>query len=272
MFCKKCGVPIDEGELCGACGASAQENSPTPVEPSHAAGMTVTNKKKNPIIAVIVAIVAVFALVVFLIGRGFGSGALKSYQSLEHKTLETLKAHATNMADFTGTGSASTSLLLTLTDDGKSLINDMDAGWLNSMSLDIQSVSDEAKAHSTGTFQINDKKIIDFEVLTELPGNEIFLKLPEFSPQYIKTRQNSDYMKLFSSSSPDMDAVKAVIDRYGAIIIDNLDKVERSKETVTVGSTSATYKTYVVTIDREISDNIANVIAGLRTMTMTWKR
>ena len=257
MFCKNCGTQIVEGELCSACATESENSQVQAFSPENE-----PKKKKSPVIAVILAIIAVIVLGYLLFGKAFGGSALKDYQSIERKNLETLKAHTSNIAQFTGVGSSNNAISLTFTDDGKSFMDSKEANWINTLFLDMNSSSDETRAHSSGTLSINDTKIISFETLTELPGNEIFLKLSDFSNLYIKTNSNSNYMKLFRSSSPDMDAVNAVVGRYGDIIIDNIDKVEKGKESVTVGETTTEYTTYVVTIDSETSTNIARKTAA----------
>lgn len=301
MFCRNCGAKVEKN-FCRNCGtpvsAKAREinrnlnnasvnnmpvNNPqfNNQVPDYNANQNYSpynqvpqiamrpKKKRKPVVAVIVAVIAVLAIGFAVFGKLFGTGLFMSmaspekyYQSIEKKNLATLTAHTANIAKFTGKGGSNTKLSLSLTEDGKSLMNSMNTDWLNTMSLDINSEKDETSSYSAAVFNINDTKIIALETLAGIAGDEMLLKLPDFSPTFIKLPANSNFMDFVGSQTPDMDSLSKVLDRYGEVVIENLNKVEKSKETVTVGSTTTEYDKLVVTIDSEISHNIAKAIAS----------
>ena len=272
-FCRMCGAPlIPSASVNGSLGAGQPQGQNVGVNQTQAPYTPQRNaavrKKKSRIPAIIAAVLACLFIVggagILLGGKLIRMASpVKYYQSIEKKELATLTAHTANFAEFTGHG-AETTLSLNLTDDGKGLLGDADTSWLNTLALNISSAEDEARSYSEGTISINDSKIIDFETLSELPGGESLMKLPDFSPLYIILPSDSrftGFMSIFGSSAPDMDAVNKVLCRYGEIVIENVDQVEKSKETVTVGSTTATYDVLVATIDSKTAANIAHEIS-----------
>lgn len=273
MFCWNCGADGADGKFCRYCGApivppAAAEQTPRPAP-----------RKKKGFGGLIVAAIIVVLLVIggkFLLGRLSGLTAsmaspAKYYQSVEKDNLDTWIAQTKNLASVTDGDGAEATLSLSFTDEGKALMgDDMDTSWLNSTTLDMRAAQNDAWSYSEGTFSINNAKIADFELLSALSGDRMLLRLPDFSNLYVQLPQDNDFLNVVSSSSVDLDALSAVLGRYGEIVIRHLDKVEKEKETVTVGSTTAEYDALVVTIDTEtcaaISEEIADTARSDRDM------
>ena len=229
-------------------------------------GMAGAPKKKSHAPAIIAAVVIVLGLVAaagLLLPKLFGKGRTavdtstpeNYYQSVEKNAVATLSAQTANLAGFS---SAESTLSFSFTDEGRELFGEGNFDWLKSLSLDLNTASDKAASFAAGTLHVNNTKIIAFELLSDPERGEALLKLPDFSRQYLSMPADSFPLSL---PTADMDAVSKVVDRYGAIVAENLSNVEQTRETIYVGSTAAECDVLTVTVD---SDSVAKIRRAIR--------
>ncbi len=244
-------------------------------------------KSKAPVIIAVIAVLALLGVGAFFLIRMLSSGGLGNlgggsgggssvkimkdaepdvyYQSIEKSNVAMMTAFTSNTGVWTGRGGADASIEITLTDEGRNLLSDsaggMDLDWLKSLSLDIGSGKDGTKTYEAGTLNLNNTKIISFDLLLDSSNKEMLVHLPDFSSKYAYMDSNDSVESLVGASGIDMDSLSKVINHYGEIVIGKLNKVEKTSETVYVGGYSTEYDALTVNIDGETKAAIASAIS-----------
>lgn len=156
-------------------------------------------------------------------------------------------------------------MTLKVEDTGRALVGALmggaDVSWLQSISLDSNiSIRDGVEAVVSSVL-LNDNKLCDFNVFVDLANVMEYIQIPELSESYIAAPVSSDseedsdetqqfidtYMTTISdltSVLPDSKTVSTLLDRYGNIVIDNVEEGSSVEESVSVDGISENCTAY----------------------------
>ena len=156
-------------------------------------------------------------------------------------------------------------MTLKVEDTGRALVGALmggaDVSWLQSISLDSNiSIRDGVEAVVSSVL-LNDNKLCDFNVFVDLANVMEYIQIPELSESYIVAPVSSDseedsdetqqfidtYMTTISdltSVLPDSKTVSTLLDRYGNIVIDNVEEGSSVEESVSVDGISENCTAY----------------------------
>lgn len=198
------------------------------------------------------------------------------YQHLERKNVENLLERAeqqknvgTRMLDLDKDFFTETELRLSLnqdalSDDLQDLLEDelgMDITWLENIGLYLSAGKAGELGGGSLTVFLNDKDIISADCTVDPESETLYAKVPELSGRYLKVDPSSmgqGSMKMaIPSAGIDPEIMMTLIDRYSEIVINDLTKVEKGRETVTAGGFSAGYTVLEVKIDGKVMLKIA---------------
>lgn len=146
-------------------------------------------------------------------------------------------------------------MTLTVEDTGRALVGALmggvDVSWLQSISINSDiSIKDGVEAIASSVL-LNDSQICDFNLFMDLANLMEYIQIPELSESYITAPITTDsddeseflstYMTTLSdltSMLPDSQTVSTLLDRYGNIVIDNLEEGSSVEESVSVDGIS----------------------------------
>lgn len=156
-------------------------------------------------------------------------------------------------------------MTLKVEDTGRALVGALmggaDVSWLQSISLDSEiSIKDGVEAVVSSVL-LNDNKLCDFNVFIDLANVMEYIQIPELSESYITAPVSSDseedsdetqqfldtYMTTLSdltSVLPDSKTLSTLLDRYGNIVIDNVEEGSSVEESVSVDGISENCTAY----------------------------
>lgn len=171
----------------------------------------------------------------------------------------------------------SVDLTLRLEEGGRSLLGTiapMDISWLNEISLKVNSQMDGASSQGALEFYLNDDKLASMQIAADLDLEELYMKVPELSSEYLgmdlaqiaaesgmSVEMTTEMSQMFTDLSKyceDGDTVAALMERYGNIIFDNIDSVEKSSGTLEAPGVSQKCTVLRAELDAEDMTNIAN--------------
>ena len=184
--------------------------------------------------------------------------AAGSYQETARTSLDALVSSITAMTDdyaksmdkaFAGSNGKMT---LTVEDTGKvvlgSLLGQQDMTWLQDLTMDMKvSVKDGTEAINS-TILLNGEKLCDLNVYEDLSEMKQYIQIPEVSDAYLsvdpagsadETTQEfmQGYMNALSditSVMPDTETISTLFDRYGNLVIGNMEEGTETEESVSV--------------------------------------
>ena len=133
-------------------------------------------------------------------------------------------------------------MTLTVEDTGKAILGTLlgqeDMSWLQDLTMDMKvSVKDGTEAIAS-TILLNDQKLCDLNIYEDLSEMKQYIQIPEVSDAYLaldpagsadETTQEfmKEYMNALSditSVIPDGKTVSTLLDRYGNLVIDNMEE------------------------------------------------
>ena len=164
---------------------------------------------------------------------------------------------------------------LTVEDTGRALAGALmggtDVSWLHSFTFDSDiTIKDGVEAIASGLL-LNDTKLCDLNLYMDLANMAEYIQIPQLSEGYITapiqstvTTTNgvaensqeimSTYMNALSdlsSALPDSDTLGTLLDRYGNIIIDNIEEGSSVEESVSVDGISEDCTAYEGTVSEK---------------------
>lgn len=215
---------------------------------------------------------AVAALGVSLVVSGSSTVfAAGSYQETEKAALSKLTESLPDSWDTyvenyeKSAAGTKSNMTLKVEDTGRALVGALmggaDVSWLQNISLDSNiSIKDGVEAVVSSVL-LNDNKLCDFNVFMDLANTMEYIQIPELSESYIAAPIFSDsgedsdesqqfidtYMTTLSdltSMLPDSKTVSTLLDRYGNIVIDNVEEGASVEESVSVEGISENCTAY----------------------------
>lgn len=179
---------------------------------------------------------------------------------------------------------SSVNLTLTLEDGGRSLLGTvvpMDLSWLKEVSMKMEGRADDSSLGSEAEFYLNEKKLASLHVAADMDLQEIYMKIPELSADYLgidlasvyedsgtEFSTGMEFSELFTQLPDycsDGETLENLINRYGEIIFDNIAEVEKDKDTLTVNGVSQKCTTLEATIKpSELSKMGQEIITELK--------
>lgn len=165
-----------------------------------------------------------------------------------------------NAMNGTGEYSGSYEATITLEDSAKILLesalaselgtSDVDLSWIDSSKITATYDIDEDGLGFNTVFNLNDQDIASMDFLADNNAQYAYLCIPEISDKYIGGSYDSldmdvsDFFEAYASSGDDMatsEELKESASKYIGIIVEDLDEIEKTKETLEVDGVSAQY-------------------------------
>ena len=164
---------------------------------------------------------------------------------------------------------------LTVEDTGRALAGALmggtDVSWLQSVTFDSDITIKDGVEAIAGGLLLNDTKLCDLNFYMDLANMVEYIQIPELSDGYISApiegtvttsegvAENSQeimstYMNALSdlsSALPDSDTLGTLLDRYGNIIIDNIEDGSSVEESVSVDGISEDCTAYEGTVSEK---------------------
>lgn len=193
-----------------------------------------------------------------ILAGGTNVFAAGSYQETAKASLDSLVSSVTGAVDdyaqnmdkaFAGSTGKMT---LTVEDTGKvilgTLLSQEDMSWLQDLTMDMKvSVKDGTEAIAS-TILLNDQKLCDLNIYEDLSEMKQYIQIPEVSDAYLmldptngadETTQEfmQGYMSTLSditSVMPDGETVSILLDRYGSLVLNNMEEGTATEETLSV--------------------------------------
>ena len=147
---------------------------------------------------------------------------------------------------------ANAKITLNVEDTGRALLGAMTGGmdfsWLQSISLDTNTSLQQGLEALTAAVLLNDSKLCDLNIYMDFAKMAEYIQIPDISEGYLVAPMESsdvsisdDSMKLYfnllsdlSSVLPDKDTLSTLLERYGQLVISNMEDGASTDETVSV--------------------------------------
>lgn len=132
---------------------------------------------------------------------------------------------------------------------------------IESASIVTNGKSEESVLTNHSVLQINGKDAANINTYIDYSAKEGYIQIPELSSSYLSLSSTLQEAGAISANNlnmmngdaskylPDSKQLQNFVTTYSDIIMKNLDKVERSEETLTAGDVSAEYTKLVVSCD-----------------------
>lgn len=132
---------------------------------------------------------------------------------------------------------------------------------IESASIVMNGKSEESVLTNHSVLQINGKDAANINTYIDYSAKEGYIQIPELSSSYLSLSSTLQEAGAISANNlnmmngdaskylPDSKQLQNFVTTYSDIIMKNLDKVERSEETLTAGDVSAEYTKLVVSCD-----------------------
>lgn len=143
-------------------------------------------------------------------------------------------------------------ITLNVEDTGRALLGAMTGGmdfsWLQSISLDTNTSLQQGLEALTAAVLLNDSKLCDLNIYMDFAKMAEYIQIPDISEGYLVAPMESsdvnisdDSMQLYfnllsdlSSVLPDKDTLSTLLERYGQLVISNMEDGASTDETVSV--------------------------------------
>ncbi len=281
MFCKQCGKQLNDGAaFCPNCGTPAEIQTNVPSEqPKNSEG----EKKKFKIIALAVALVVVIG--------GVGAWAYTSFlQSADDyfKTVvkNSVKSGAPGIAEVLSLNADEISLEefgseltldITLGEPLRDLIAEnadyetsQYIGWIENAKLDCDVSYADMLYGLNAKINANDTELATAELTFDFENGDMYIKVPEINDTAIKAKldgydvstmtQEIEAGEMLLNAWPKAAVIEELLVRYAQVIADEVDKIEKSKESVTVGDVTKKCTLLTITLDEETALNMVKAV------------
>lgn len=164
------------------------------------------------------------------------AGAVDGYAQEAEKSLQGAKGSMTLKAEDTGKAVLG------------SLLGQEDMTWFQDLTMDMDiSVKDGTEAIDS-TLLLNGQKLCDLNVYQDMAGMKQYIQIPEISDAYLAVKMADgmdssaqEFMQTYmdalsdlTSVLPDSQTVSTLLNRYGNLVIDNIEEGTAADETVSV--------------------------------------
>lgn len=149
---------------------------------------------------------------------------------------------------------------------GDAIGQKLDLAWLKSISLEMNTNIKEKAMQLALALKLNDKELANAELIMDLVKQEAFVGIPSLTEKYLKTEITGDeaFDTLMNASAADLKAalpseeiVKTLLDKYIAVILEQVDDVDKSTETVEIDDISQKLTVMKIAIDYDMMKAIA---------------
>ncbi len=225
-----------------------------------------TPKKKKkvwlPILITVLAVIAAAAVAVAIFFTEIQGFFLKNFGSADdyfkYVELQELKNSTHDITDYYGKvvdsfGKDSASqgkIKFNVSDEVLDLLKnyvgpDMNLDWLKNIAINQKiNVKDDVYLSETG-LEISGKTIVDLTTIANMSKQEFYVAVLSLSDKYLKLEAGNDavaidYQKFlyddeFLKALPSDDELDKIIDKYLEIVVNELNDVEKSKDTLEIG-------------------------------------
>lgn len=186
--------------------------------------------------------------------------AAETYQDIESSALSSLASSLSDVWDSClsnyekSSAGSSADITVYIEDAGRAMLGTMagmDVSWLQSISLNSNVSVENGISAIASSLLLNNTRLCDLNMFMDFQNMAEYIQIPELSDSFIKAPIASDtpedteemqqfmdsYMDLmsdFSSLMPDSSTISTLLDRYGNIIIENMEEGTSVAETVSV--------------------------------------
>lgn len=281
-FCSQCGKEVQVVENTPALDAVAEEKvETTPVAEQPTASPVQPTapkqpKKFNKKIIAIAAIAAVLALLLIFNAASIFNFFKKTFSSdevyLKNVTQDSVNEIAESVGNITKlldtdelANAAKGSFTIKLGKSATDLLKQYtgaDFDWAESATAEIETASDDDKFSVSANIKVNKKEIIQANVILDMETQTLYFQLPDFNKEYVSISlstitggQQIDYatykeqFEAYSDMLPDSKVIEKLIERYMGIVLNCIEKTEKTPETLELGSLSIKCNKYTVNID-----------------------
>lgn len=268
-FCENCGTLIEPDEdFCTNCGfkkGGEQKNFKS--------ALFSVLKKVN--IPVVVAIVLIVSLVAFA-APGIKNLCVKTFSSpvgyfkyvvnngIEDTSADIADLYSIVLEKGTENFGIKGDAKISAEEGLKELLGDLgfdeaydQIDWLKDVQMDYTASSHNDRYGVKAEYDLNGEDIVSFDIAIDMKAMEMYMGIPELNDTYIYTDMDPyDYYGETMESVnkileilPDDDAVEDILCRYMKCLVDGVEKVEESKETIQAGNISQKVTALTATID-----------------------
>lgn len=243
--------------------------------------------KKKKWLPILISVVAVITAAAILVGAFFNQIKgfyLKNFGNAEdyfkYVELQELKNYAHDFTDIYGKlignygedTAAETEIKLNVSEEALDTLKtytgaEIDLDWLNDIVIKNNSnIKDNIYSNKVG-LEISGKKIIDLSTILNMEKQEAFIGILTLSDKYLKVLNDESeipeqYKEILTNGEylevmPSEEELDALIDKYLEIAIDNIDDVEKSKDTIEVDDIEQKVTVLEIEIDEKTAAKIA---------------
>lgn len=295
MKCPRCGNECETGlEFCNICGQNLVSETEV-----HNKGKS--RKKLFAIIGGAAAVIVVIAVMIIMNFNTVYGKLIKTFGSDEayfkYVEMKEFREYSAILSDYydsailkelqnsTSTeanirlnvSDAAASMMANLTDNGE------DLSWLNEIALGMNTNIKDGLYSADVKLNVSDKDIITLSEIFDIQAGELFIQAPELTDKVMYQKLfDEELMDSYGLSSggyeyikeldrciskikdvaPEKSEFNDLILKYTKIAIDNIDKISKSKDKLTVSEISQNCTVLEITIDEE---TIANIICQVLT-------
>ena len=229
-----------------------------PAEPAEfpAAEVAVATKKKKkwwkiaiftviPLALVLAIVLNMSSIMAFAI-KTFGSND-KYYNYIEEKNIETCakdvaKAYDEYLTKLTDGTNVKTKVNINVGEDlqrllKSSLATEIDMNWVNNLSFSLDTNLRSDKQLVNLGLLIDNKNFLTAKAILDMTGEKVYITLPELSNKVIESKvdvEDSVTLETALKCAPKAEVVEKLIKKYLTLVVDNIDNIEKSQETVKV--------------------------------------
>lgn len=294
MFCKKCGLPINDDEtICPSCGTEVNKDELT-TELSETTGSALKEKKKlgkKGMCIIAGTVVGIVAVLLFVLNFSVISNAVRRtitspasyYRYVEKKnTTKALQNAVTGMyaqtpKDWDNFYSSNT-MAVELNDYTMDLISAL-TGWNNlswlqyigmtaNVSMQHEMMESNLSVMLGEEAMLAANPLVSLQTIYDLKKEEVYVQIPELSKSYMgmQFKQMEDAqmppIQDLYQMIPTEEQLSTLIQRYSNIFLANVEQVEKSKDVVTTQSLTKDVYALIVTLDaKTIKAALLEIIA-----------
>ncbi len=206
----------------------------------------------------------------------------KAVDQITDEIVEVYGDYLENLSNTKTTGAADMSLQLNVSDKAIALIENalkdangpaIDLDWFDNISVDMHANMQEKALQDGLSLKLNGKELANAELIMDMDKGVVYVAILSMSEKYLKydleiDKEIEDMMKMVSPAAikeilPSEKTVAALVEKYTAIVYENMEDVVKSSEILEIGEIQQKLTTLEVEIDWATARNIS--IAVLET-------
>lgn len=259
-------------------------------QPQFDAAAKKPKKKFSALLIALIAVVLAGAVTVGAFFEPIKGMAIKTFGSAEDyltfvadKAVEDASAEVAdaygkylkNLDSAATSGAVDASLQLNVGEKAITLLEDIleesgasgiDLDWFKNVSLDMDADAKDKAAKIALALKLNGKELANAECIVDMSKQEVFLAVLSMSDKYLKSSIAVDEeaeaaLKAMSPAEikkvlPSAEVVAALMEKYAAIVYENLENIEKSSETLAIGDVEQVLTTLKVELDAKAAQKI----------------